>query len=367
MSDNWFFKKDGKKLGPVSSGQLKQLAHDGQLQPTDLIWKEGMKDWWPASKLPGVFGSREGRTNSPTQQPICQAAPPITATAAAVDVKSGIASFNDLKRLSTAAKVSLAAVGVLTISCVLCCGGLVAVDRADHSGLSSSSPSSTDDIPTFTVKEFFQTVKSSEEAKEKYQGKRLRLIGRLESLTAPPTQMWIDGKWVDETILKLGASGSPNGVFCKFHTEVHPTSKNVSIEGLFDGMSFKQSGLWAGGDLPPLWLDLNECVISEHHRTMPEPDEAPKGDSRLFTTAGFFETLNSIKQNGRIEPSNGLYNAVFRSGQFKETFGEPQRDVSLMDDGAPMRLWSYRCSDGVLHLTVQVGPGYVFLQQVDRN
>ena len=54
----WFYTVDGKtKYGPVSSAQLKGLANSAHLQPTDLVWKEGMAQWVPAGKLKGLFSS----------------------------------------------------------------------------------------------------------------------------------------------------------------------------------------------------------------------------------------------------------------------------------------------------------------------
>ena len=41
--------------GPVSEEQLKQLAASGQLQPSDLVWKEGMSHWMAASSITGLF------------------------------------------------------------------------------------------------------------------------------------------------------------------------------------------------------------------------------------------------------------------------------------------------------------------------
>jgi hypothetical protein len=36
---------EGEKRGPVSDHELKRLASEGTLKPTDLIWREGMSDW----------------------------------------------------------------------------------------------------------------------------------------------------------------------------------------------------------------------------------------------------------------------------------------------------------------------------------
>ena len=49
--------RNGQQTGPFSIEQLKTMAANGELQPTDLVWKEGMAGWEPASTLPGVFGA----------------------------------------------------------------------------------------------------------------------------------------------------------------------------------------------------------------------------------------------------------------------------------------------------------------------
>lgn len=41
MIDRWYYTRDGKKLGPVTAAQLRQLAASGGLGPQDLIWPEG--------------------------------------------------------------------------------------------------------------------------------------------------------------------------------------------------------------------------------------------------------------------------------------------------------------------------------------
>ena len=49
--------RNGQQTGPFSIDQLKAMAANGDLLPTDLVWKEGMAGWEPASTLPGVFES----------------------------------------------------------------------------------------------------------------------------------------------------------------------------------------------------------------------------------------------------------------------------------------------------------------------
>jgi hypothetical protein len=55
MADQWLYSRDGTDCGPVSSSTLVELAKNGELLPTDLLWKEGMADWKPASSFPKLF------------------------------------------------------------------------------------------------------------------------------------------------------------------------------------------------------------------------------------------------------------------------------------------------------------------------
>jgi uncharacterized protein DUF4339 len=53
--EEYYYSREGQRLGPVSGDQLKQLASSGQLQPNDLIWKEGMANWIQAARVKGLF------------------------------------------------------------------------------------------------------------------------------------------------------------------------------------------------------------------------------------------------------------------------------------------------------------------------
>ncbi|MDP1561117.1 MAG: DUF4339 domain-containing protein [Pirellulaceae bacterium] len=55
MQREWYYKKQGRKLGPFTDAQLKALVDHGKLQPYDSVWKEGMKDWVPADRISGLF------------------------------------------------------------------------------------------------------------------------------------------------------------------------------------------------------------------------------------------------------------------------------------------------------------------------
>lgn len=57
-ANEWYYTVNGQQsTSPVSAAQLKQLAQAGQLQPTDLVWKDGLPNWVPASSLKGLFSA----------------------------------------------------------------------------------------------------------------------------------------------------------------------------------------------------------------------------------------------------------------------------------------------------------------------
>src|SRR5947208_1401881 len=66
----WHFTRDGKKFGPYTAAQLKQYADSGQLVPTDLVWKEGMEGWKPASTVKELFAAQQPPSKpAPLAQP----------------------------------------------------------------------------------------------------------------------------------------------------------------------------------------------------------------------------------------------------------------------------------------------------------
>lgn len=55
MAGQWFYAASGGQAGPVDAAELRRLADEGALQPTDLVWREGMPEWVPANKVKGLF------------------------------------------------------------------------------------------------------------------------------------------------------------------------------------------------------------------------------------------------------------------------------------------------------------------------
>lgn len=47
----WYYSKNGTQLGPVPQSELASKLASGEISPSDLVWKDGMADWIPASQV----------------------------------------------------------------------------------------------------------------------------------------------------------------------------------------------------------------------------------------------------------------------------------------------------------------------------
>lgn len=69
-ADAWFVGRGGERTGPFSADILRGMAAGGRLAPTDLVWREGMPAWAPATSVPGLFTpSRPTPAPSPSDNP----------------------------------------------------------------------------------------------------------------------------------------------------------------------------------------------------------------------------------------------------------------------------------------------------------
>jgi len=66
----WYYSSAGQQLGPVSPKELKELATSGQLAPTDLVWREGMPEWKPASSVKGLLATTSQSAPPPLPLPV---------------------------------------------------------------------------------------------------------------------------------------------------------------------------------------------------------------------------------------------------------------------------------------------------------
>lgn len=74
MAQEWYYTQGDRKVGPVSARELKQAATDGTLQPTDLVWTDGMTDWKEARTVKGLEGIWP---SSPPSTPARRTAKPV--------------------------------------------------------------------------------------------------------------------------------------------------------------------------------------------------------------------------------------------------------------------------------------------------
>jgi hypothetical protein len=65
MADAWFYLVQGTQSGPVDAARLRQMAASGELQPDSMLWKEGLAEWIPASRLNGLFAATTVRPPPP--------------------------------------------------------------------------------------------------------------------------------------------------------------------------------------------------------------------------------------------------------------------------------------------------------------
>jgi hypothetical protein len=51
----FYYTSQGQRLGPVRSRELKQLAAEGKLLPTDMVQEVGLDAVVPAGKIRGLY------------------------------------------------------------------------------------------------------------------------------------------------------------------------------------------------------------------------------------------------------------------------------------------------------------------------
>jgi hypothetical protein len=74
----WYYSQNGTQLGPVSQAELQAKIASGEVSASEMVWKDGMSDWTPASRLPEFAISPppvSGVTSAPGQPPSPYAPP----------------------------------------------------------------------------------------------------------------------------------------------------------------------------------------------------------------------------------------------------------------------------------------------------
>lgn len=58
MDDQWYYARDGVQQGPMTLLDLRRMADEGRLVPTDYVWNPTMTDWTLARDVPEIFLER---------------------------------------------------------------------------------------------------------------------------------------------------------------------------------------------------------------------------------------------------------------------------------------------------------------------
>ena len=48
---HWYVARDQRQYGPISDAELKKFCELGHLEPYDLLWREGLPNWYPVLGL----------------------------------------------------------------------------------------------------------------------------------------------------------------------------------------------------------------------------------------------------------------------------------------------------------------------------
>lgn len=78
----WYYEKDGTRVGPVADAELDNLARSGVVRADTLVWHDGMSDWKPLGEmrpspppsLPPVLPS--AAATAPGEAPCCECGRP---------------------------------------------------------------------------------------------------------------------------------------------------------------------------------------------------------------------------------------------------------------------------------------------------
>jgi hypothetical protein len=88
----WYYSSNATQMGPVTDAELRAMLASGKVSSTDMVWREGMKDWLPASSVPGlcVMPQAGGNLYQPPVHPGSYDAPVPTSGLAIASLVCGI-------------------------------------------------------------------------------------------------------------------------------------------------------------------------------------------------------------------------------------------------------------------------------------
>jgi hypothetical protein len=145
---NIYILQNGQQAGPYTDDELREYLAAGQVQGTDLAWREGLAEWVPlASILPA-------EAVEPAPAPVAQAAP----TAPARVVRK-----EEPESKPTSSRTWLKIIGALAVAAVLFLGATLAVIFWQGNKLDASSKAYIDDYvstvaPNWSADDFVSRV-----------------------------------------------------------------------------------------------------------------------------------------------------------------------------------------------------------------
>src|SRR5688500_8475433 len=69
MAVEYYYKQNDKRHGPFAMAKLQELAAAGTVQPTDLVWRQGLPDWIPAGQVKELFPETPSRLAPRPEEP----------------------------------------------------------------------------------------------------------------------------------------------------------------------------------------------------------------------------------------------------------------------------------------------------------
>lgn len=78
MPREWYYAKGAERFGPLSSAEIRQLAEEGVISQTDLVWADGMDEWKPARTVKGLFPNDAVKLAPPPLPPSSQKSTTVT-------------------------------------------------------------------------------------------------------------------------------------------------------------------------------------------------------------------------------------------------------------------------------------------------
>lgn len=111
----WYYARGESEQGPISTAQIKALAATGALRRDDLVWKEGMENWLPASDVDELFPQSKKKGSEPERQAAPAAKDNGTPKPKPIGIRPSLPPDLDVAQLIRSVGRGLVVLGVLIV------------------------------------------------------------------------------------------------------------------------------------------------------------------------------------------------------------------------------------------------------------